>query len=147
MSATAFCAALSKMSDRPVDDRSFLPAYQRWRHFVRPLEEPDELAAHLQKIAAQPGSSIAFLALQLPGSGPSMLSSSTPACISNGVRPSLMLCGFSCGVSEAASNLTFGAPYAAGQQAQAVSAQQGARPESSARSSAGALGLHLPVDI
>eukprot|EP00891_Asterochloris_glomerata_P004995 jgi/Astpho2/4995/Aster-06726 len=55
VSATAFCAALSKMSDRPVDDRSFLPAYQRWRHVVRPLEDPDELAAHLQKIVAQPG--------------------------------------------------------------------------------------------
>ena len=36
-------------------------AYQRWRHVVRPLEDPDELAAHLQKIAAQPGNSIAFL--------------------------------------------------------------------------------------
>ena len=74
VSATAFCAALSKMSDRPVDDRSFLPAYQRWRHVVRPLEDPDELAAHLQKSAAQPGNSVAFLALQLPGSGPFMLS-------------------------------------------------------------------------
>ena len=70
VSATAFCAALSKMSDRLVDDRSFLPAYQRWRHVVRPLEDPDELAAHLQKIVAQPGNSIAFHALQLPGSGP-----------------------------------------------------------------------------
>ena len=60
---SAFCVALSKMSDRPVDDRSFLPAYQRWRHVVRPLEDPDELAAHLQKIAAQPGNSIAFLHL------------------------------------------------------------------------------------
>ncbi len=54
VSATAFCAALSKMSNRPVDDRSFLPAYQRSRLVVRPLEDPDELAAHLQKIAAQP---------------------------------------------------------------------------------------------
>ena len=60
VSATAFCAALTKMSERPVDDRSFLPAYQRWRHVVRPLKDPDELAAHLQKIAAQPGSSFAF---------------------------------------------------------------------------------------
>ena len=51
VSATAFCAALSKISDRPVDDRSFLPAYQWWRHVVRPLEDPDELAAHLQKTA------------------------------------------------------------------------------------------------
>ena len=57
VSATAFCAALSKMSDRPVDDRSFLPAYQRWRHVVQPLEDPDELAAHFEKIAAQPGNS------------------------------------------------------------------------------------------
>ena len=96
VSATAFCAALSKMSDRPVDDRSFLPAYQQWRHVVRPLEDPDELAAHLQKISAQPGSSIAFLALQLPGSGPFMLSQSNHACISNGLGPSLTLFTFSC---------------------------------------------------
>ena len=55
-------------------DRSFLSAYQRWRHVVRPLEDPDELAAHLQRIAAPPGSSIVFLSLQQPGSGPFMLS-------------------------------------------------------------------------
>ena len=61
VSATAFCAALSKLSDRPVDDRSFLPAYQGWRQVVRSLDDPDELAAYLQKIGAQPGSSIAPL--------------------------------------------------------------------------------------
>ena len=96
VSATAFCAALSKMSDRPVDDSSFLPAYQRWRHVKRPLEDPDELAAHLQKIAAQPGDSIAFAALQPPGSGPSMLAQCNPACLSNGLRPSLTLFAFFC---------------------------------------------------
>ena len=43
--------------------------------------------------------------------------------------------------------LTFGASHVAGQQAQAVSAQQGTRPESSARISAGAVRLHLPVKV
>ena len=43
--------------------------------------------------------------------------------------------------------LISGDPHAAGQQAQAVSAQQGTRPESSARSSAGVLGLQMPVKV
>ena len=55
LSAAAFCAALSQVGDRPVDHRSCLPAYQQWQHVVRPLEDPDWLAAHLQNIAAQPG--------------------------------------------------------------------------------------------
>ena len=96
VSATAFCAALRTMSDRPVDDRSFLSAYQRWRHVVRPLEDPAHLAAHLQQVVAQPGTLIANVVSQLPGSGPSMLSSSIPACLSNGLRPILMLCAFFC---------------------------------------------------
>ena len=40
LSAAAFCTALSQVGDRPADQRSFLPAYQRWQHVVRPLEDP-----------------------------------------------------------------------------------------------------------
>ncbi len=50
LSAAAFCAALSQVGDRPVDHRSCLPAYQQWQQVVRPLEDPDWLAAHLQNI-------------------------------------------------------------------------------------------------
>ena len=54
----------------------------------------------------------------------------------------MMLCR-----SELRRSHSCGDPIAAGQQAQAGNAQQGTRPECSARSIADVSGLHMPVEV